>query len=337
MKQVIKNSMATVALGAVTLSAACTNSNGAKTYAGHEHHKHSGSDHAGEHTYACPMHPEVTGKKGDNCPKCNMELEHIENAENSKGFFMQFSTSPATVNAKQEVSLSFIPKVKDNPQEEVALEIEHEKKIHLILVNDDLSWFDHIHPEFNNDGSYTVKEKFPAPGSYTLFADYKPSGGGHMVDKLNLVVPGTTSSSKIYDANKLNGVSDNFTVTLNPTGGKLITGAMMHIAGTLLKDGKEINPNTLEDYLGAKAHMVVVGISDKEYLHVHPGVTDGKFALHTTFEKPGIYRGWIQFQSEGKLHTVDFTIDVKEGTANEITMMNHAAGDAHKTGMDHNH
>lgn len=24
--------------------------------------------------YACPMHPEVTGKKGDQCSKCGMDL-----------------------------------------------------------------------------------------------------------------------------------------------------------------------------------------------------------------------------------------------------------------------
>jgi hypothetical protein len=26
-------------------------------------------------TYYCPMHPEVRGKAGDKCPKCNMALE----------------------------------------------------------------------------------------------------------------------------------------------------------------------------------------------------------------------------------------------------------------------
>jgi hypothetical protein len=26
-------------------------------------------------TYSCPMHPEVTGKKGDKCSKCGMELQ----------------------------------------------------------------------------------------------------------------------------------------------------------------------------------------------------------------------------------------------------------------------
>ena len=27
--------------------------------------------------YACPMHPEVTGKEGDSCPKCHMKLQKV--------------------------------------------------------------------------------------------------------------------------------------------------------------------------------------------------------------------------------------------------------------------
>ena len=30
-----------------------------------------------EATYACPMHPEVTGNAGDKCPKCGMNLVKI--------------------------------------------------------------------------------------------------------------------------------------------------------------------------------------------------------------------------------------------------------------------
>ncbi|MDF1546735.1 MAG: heavy metal-binding domain-containing protein [Bacteroidales bacterium] len=28
--------------------------------------------------YACPMHPEITGKEGDKCSKCGMALEKVE-------------------------------------------------------------------------------------------------------------------------------------------------------------------------------------------------------------------------------------------------------------------
>jgi uncharacterized protein with PIN domain len=31
--------------------------------------------------YACSMHPEVVGAKGDRCPKCNMELTEPVDAE----------------------------------------------------------------------------------------------------------------------------------------------------------------------------------------------------------------------------------------------------------------
>jgi len=33
--------------------------------------------------YACPMHPEVTGKEGDTCSKCGMKLEAIASADST--------------------------------------------------------------------------------------------------------------------------------------------------------------------------------------------------------------------------------------------------------------
>lgn len=41
-----------------------------------EQHDMDGHDHdtMAEATFACPMHPEVTGKKGDKCSKCGMFL-----------------------------------------------------------------------------------------------------------------------------------------------------------------------------------------------------------------------------------------------------------------------
>ncbi|HTF05296.1 MAG TPA: heavy metal-binding domain-containing protein, partial [Bacteroidia bacterium] len=142
------------------------------------------------HTYACPMHPEVTGHEGETCPKCGMKLEHNDNAGNTNTYFMQFNGIPAAPKAGEDVVLSFIPKIKGKDAEQVPLDVEHEKKIHLIIVSNDLSWFEHIHPEYQADGSYQVKTKFPAGGDYTLFADYVPTGGNHQLEKIALTVTG---------------------------------------------------------------------------------------------------------------------------------------------------
>jgi transcription initiation factor IIE alpha subunit len=34
--------------------------------------------HDHEHTYACPMHAEITGHAGDKCSKCGMDLEEVK-------------------------------------------------------------------------------------------------------------------------------------------------------------------------------------------------------------------------------------------------------------------
>ena len=55
--------------------AACKNNqaqNTAKTPAANQ------SDMGAHTMYACPMHPEVTGKMGDKCWKCNMDLTHTD-------------------------------------------------------------------------------------------------------------------------------------------------------------------------------------------------------------------------------------------------------------------
>ena len=323
MKQVFKITMAVLAIITVPIFAACNNSGETKT-AATDSTKMEMTHEGGDHIYACPMHPEVTGKEGDDCPKCGMKLEHNDNAGAVSNVSMQFSTNPATANPNQEVTLMMTPKNKDNAAEQVALDVEHTKKIHLIIVNDDLSWFDHIHPEYNADGSYSVKEKFPTPGKYTLFADYKPSGGNHVVDNLNVTVTGTAPAAKKYGADKLTGsAGDGFSVSLTPTGGKFLTNMAMHINGVVMLNGKEVDVTTLEDYLGAKAHMVVVSLADKKYLHVHPSVEGGKFDLHTTFDKPGVYRGWIQFQSKGKVYTSDFVMNVAEGKAGDMKTDEH--------------
>lgn len=285
-----------------------------------------------KHSYRCPMNCEKgkTYDKEGNCPICGMKLEHFDGVDNGLTYKMEFASVPAAVEAGKAAIFSFTPKVVGKENDAVPLDVQHEKKIHLIVVSNDLSYFEHIHPEYQSDGSYQIKvldnskaytegaghneTRFASGGDYILFADYLPSGGSHQVEKIQLNVKGIPKPAVTYNDNKLIGASDKFSVQLEVEGGKLVTGKQMHIAGKVMKDVKEVDVNSLENYLGAKAHMVVISLNDKEYLHVHPDVDGGKFDLHTTFRKPGIHRGWIQFKSEGKVHTVDFVLNVAEGT-----------------------
>lgn len=223
--------------------------------------------------------------------------------ENSE-YNMELTSAPAQIMPAQETMLIL------TLQKPVRLEISHEQKIHLIIVNEDLSYFNHIHPVETEPG-YTVETKFPSSGKFYLFADYKPYGSAQVVNKLEVNVPGESPSPIIYSKEKLTGNSGTYAITLDADQGKFTSGHLM-IDGILKKDGKKIDPSTLEDYLGAKAHVVLVSVDDKEYIHAHPEVENGRYKLHASFPKQGTYRGWIQFKAESTIHTVDFVIKVAD-------------------------
>jgi hypothetical protein len=341
MKTIIKFFAIGITASAALLFTSCNNSGKEKTADAEEHgHDHDSDDH--EHVYACPMHPEITGKEGDKCSKCGMKLVLVDKEASANEYFMDFKATPS-VEAGKPAVLSFTPRIKGNETEMVPLDIQHDKKLHLIVVSKDLSYFDHIHPEFQSNGSYDItvlpkgkdysksafvnETKFEQGGDYVLFADYLPSGATHQLERIELNVAGTPYQPNKFTDERTVSKVDGFEVSLVPEGGKFFSKGTTHISAIIKKDGKEIPADQLENYLAAKAHVVMISEDTKDYLHVHPEVEDGRLNLHTEFGKPGIFRGWLQFQTEGKVHTADFVVKVEDGTAPES---------AHE-GAEHNH
>ena len=68
--------------------------------------------------------------------------------------------------------------------------------------------------------------------------------------------------------------------------------------------------NDLETYLGALGHLVIVSENGQEYVHAHPDdgsdAAGGRVAFDAHFTKPGLYKGWGQFQRAGEVLTVPF-------------------------------
>ena len=228
-------------------------------------------------------------------------------------YMMEIKPSTDLIKAGVAVDLSLTPKNKDNMSLHVPLDVEHEKKIHLIAVSEDLSWFDHIHPEYQSDGSYLIKETFPNGGKYLLYADYKPTGSTHQLEKAEIKVEGKTMVSANYKQTKSIATSGAYTVTLKPDGGRFLSNQEIHFDGQFTKGGKRYDVNGLQSYLGAKGHMVGIQTSSKTYVHLHPEIENDILHFHATFPEAGMYRVWLQFNADDQLHTVDFTIMVEQG------------------------
>lgn len=281
----------------------CNNSQN-NTEMEHEHHHTAGKD-----IYACPMHPEVIGAKGDHCPKCNMELELVENNKEDQ-FQVMLSTSPKQIEAEKTVNLSFSI---INNGKNVPLDLSHEKKVHMLVVNEDLTWFNHIHPTENSDGKFHVSEVFPYGGKYLVYTDFKPKGASQTVIKQELQVNGQAMAKNNSNTPKLVSVVDGYTVSL-VNDGDFKTNTAQDLKLSIVKNGKTISGSNIQQYLGAVAHIVIIGKADKDFLHIHPSSGE-KYPIHgeTSFEKEGIYRMWVQFQIDGKVHTADFTLKVTKG------------------------
>lgn len=213
--------------------------------------------------------------------------------------------------------------VKQN-EKMVALDISHDMKLHLMVVSEDLSWFRHIHPEEQADGAYAITETFPAGGKYLLFSDFKPSGGKQTLNKQEIDVQGKSSPVSNDISTKFTSKVDGYTVTLL-NGNDFKTNKTQHLEIAIEKDGKKLIEKDLQQYLGASAHIVMIGKVGKEFLHIHP-VSDNRFPVfaQTQIEKAGVYRMWAQFKIDGKVHTADFTVDVTEGKKGENEEKSHA-------------
>ena len=73
----------------------------------------------------------------------------------------------------------------------------------------------------------------------------------------------------------------------------------------------------LQPYLSTYAHLTAFHDGDLAFAHLHPeGAVSGEhggptLAFHTTFDKPGNWRLFIQFQTDGTLHTAAVTLAVR--------------------------
>jgi hypothetical protein len=178
------------------------------------------------------------------------------------------------------------------------LEVAHEKRMHLIVVRRDLAGFQHLHPEQAPDGTWSARADLSAAGTYRVFADFTRGGEQHTLGA-DLQVPGAFRPQALEAPATSTRDDRGLEVRVRRDGGR--------VAFDVVRDGRTIT-DRLDPYLGAKGHLVTLRTGDLAYLHTHP--EGDELAFETELPTSGIYRLWVQFQLDGRIHTAAFTQEV---------------------------
>jgi hypothetical protein len=185
-------------------------------------------------------------------------------------------------------------------------DVEHEKRLHLIVVRRDAQGFQHLHPTMAPDGTWSAPLRLPAAGSYRVFADFVTNGNAHTLGA-DLSIDGAATYAPLPAPARHAPAGDAYTVRLD--GAAPAAGRPGALRFTVLRDGR---PVRTQPYLGAGGHLVALREGDLAYLHTHPDGSTAKAAVpfETTFPTRGRYRLFFQFRHAGAVHTAAFTTEV---------------------------
>jgi len=271
--------------------------------------------------YTCVMHSEVHQAQEGVCPKCGMPLKVLTPSVQGE-YKLQVHSTPSRPQAGQKVKLQFII---SHPQTGARVKdyvINHEKLFHLFVVSQDLEEYQHLHPQLEPDGSFTVETVLPRTGRYKLHTDFFPVGGTLQVLHRELVTAGkpATRATVTPRADETLAKTVEGTRVQLDWGGKPLTAGVLVPLRYHLADAQTGQPvRDLEPYLGAWGHTLILNADQSEYLHSHPTemLPDSTHTkprggpvveFRAMFPAAGTYRIWTQFQRSGRIITVAFTI-----------------------------
>jgi hypothetical protein len=96
-------------------------------------------------------------------------------------------------------------------------EVEHERRLHLIVARRDGTGFQHLHPTLGKDGAWTAPVTLREAGSYRVFADFKRDGRNQTLGA-DLAVDGNVDWRPLPAPASRTSAGDGYSVALDAGG-----------------------------------------------------------------------------------------------------------------------
>ncbi len=186
-------------------------------------------------------------------------------------------------------------------------QVDQTKLMHLIVVRNDLTNYQHLHPTLGRGGVFTIDLRLPRPGSYRAIADFTTDGRRYALG-VAAQAPGADTQLPL-PAEAMTATSDGFSIMT--THGKPKAKAETKLDFAITRNGKPVT--MLLPYLGAYGHLVALRKSDIAYSHVHPTSehrSKGSISFIADFPTRGPYRLFLQFRTATGVHTAPFTVNI---------------------------
>ncbi len=254
--------------------------------------------------YICPMDPDVRSHNAGVCRRCGMTL--VTGIPDPVEFHLDMSVFPETPAPGRMAVLQFFVSDpwKDRPVS--GFNVVHERFFHAFVVSEDLEFFEHGHPSLVADGVFQYPITLPKAGVFRVLGDYYPAGATPQLTSDTIIVPGTPPAPVQLTRDYADKAAKNLRVSFSTIPEQPVATARTQMRLSI--DAKA----GLERYLGAWAHMLVASNDLIDMMHEHPLLADGgpQMEFEVVFPRPGVYRVWIQLQSDNTVNTVHFDVPV---------------------------
>jgi hypothetical protein len=266
------------------------------------------------------------------------------------GYVVNLATEPKSVEATKPFTLTVSIFQADGQTPVSKFDEVHTKLLHFILVSDDLTQFLHVHPDYQGDEVFVLKDLvLPQVANYVTFADFTPTGEHQHYVRNTLAVSGAADKQPNLVVSPTEVTVGDLKLQLVNTDG-FIAGAEIslkfHVSDA--KTGSDID--SLDEYLGAAGHLVIIDQTTQIYIHTHPaghdmaGMSGMDMATATPemagmmmpmqygpdlefmadFPSAGLWSMWLQVQYKGDVYTFPFVVNVTDN--GEATPEAHAHG-----------